>query len=510
MTVMKTGRICLYTGIIIFMAVLFQAQAARGEVEEFSGRVNIVFEDGSIMFYLGSGAGLEEGQQYNVVADGRTVARVHLVKVDDYSTVATVVESEGAIKEGAVYSFQKYVKGKKAAPKKSVEKKKSSRKRRTVEKKEPPEDIARKSTRRRKAAAQDDDQEVVRDLKLKGEEDEEEKPEKRKTSKRRKKTTEKKSLDKKEDKKEDKKKDEKKPGKTRTAAKDEGEIPEMKKPEHGPRYLKNGVSRFGQTGLLLLPTAEIIDEDQARIGWGYQKYSSSERFVIADVTMDAWTHDRTNSYYFTYGLDESIEINVISRDRSGYTRVMDVDTGATVENSNSSKSSELGIKYSWPWSSEDTRTNPTRGGIYLSWNDVRYEDNRDAREIKYGLAAGVVMSDNATLHGTIGRDRINYSGTGWGTLYDNSDTDRFWGLGLEYRSNPFTSILVEYYRYDVDTGDASYDYDITETSVGVRHRPNPDVLLDAAYIMHEEDTNMYGSGLSLDDNYYLLRLNYLL
>ncbi len=506
MTVIKTGRICLFASIFLLMAALLLPQTARCDVAEFSGRINIIFEDGSLMFYLGTGAGLAEGQEYDIYADGANIARIHLIKVDTYSSVATVLDSEGTIKEGMTYTFKAAVKGQKASSTRKVSSKEgSSRKRKTITKKEAPKDIARKSSRRRKAVKKSDEEVVVEDLKLKGEKEEEPKSEKRKTSKRRKKkTTEKRKTEKKKiAKKEDTSK-----GRTKVKRKGEGELPKMKQPRHGPRYLNNGVSRFGLTGLMLIPTADVINEDSARVGWGYQKYSASSRYAISGVPMEIHSERKINSYYFTYGLDENVEVSVVSRDTTGHDRLIVSGSSPEIQDP-SMKSSEIGIKYSWPWSGEESK-NATRGGIYLTWNDNRYDDNRKIRDIVYGLAGGVVLSDNAILHGTVGRDRIHYTGTGWESGYDSSDTNSFWGIGLEYKSTPFTSLFAEYLKTDVDTGSTDYDYDITETSIGVRHRPNEDVLLDLAYISHDENMSTSYASISLDDNYYMLRLNYLL
>jgi hypothetical protein len=94
--------------IIPFIALLLFLFSTGGfsASAEFTVSVNVVFKDGSIMFYMGSNAGLAVGDEYTIYSGDQELANITLTQVDDSYSIAKVVSSKGRIKEGENYAFK--------------------------------------------------------------------------------------------------------------------------------------------------------------------------------------------------------------------------------------------------------------------------------------------------------------------------------------------------------------------------------------------------------------------
>ena len=107
---MRNACKCYKVVLMSLVAAFLFTAASSAAVREFNARLNIVFQDGSVMFYTGANSGLVPGERYAVYSNGKRVGTVQLSRVDPYSSVASLVESQTVLNEGMMYTF-KYLSG---------------------------------------------------------------------------------------------------------------------------------------------------------------------------------------------------------------------------------------------------------------------------------------------------------------------------------------------------------------------------------------------------------------
>jgi len=82
------------TGICaIFISLLFLAASAVAE-DPLSTKVNIVLQDGTIMFYMGEDAGIKAGDEFEVTRGGQVVGHVKASKTKKLFTYAELVDGD--------------------------------------------------------------------------------------------------------------------------------------------------------------------------------------------------------------------------------------------------------------------------------------------------------------------------------------------------------------------------------------------------------------------------------
>lgn len=529
----------LFKGLFIaLLAMCVHTQQSHAAVEGFVTRLNIIFQDGTVMFYTGGNAGLIAGEEYFIIANGVKLATIRLTRVDDYSANALILSADGPLQEGVMYTFKyasqqyftDYIEPKKvkkiggesssaSAPAKKTDAKKDTTAKKDSSASAKKEDSTASSKRRSQASGKetakaDDDS---------GELKEKEAPAKEKPSRRtggdedKPAKTETKTA-----KKDDKKKED-------TKKKDTGKKETAKTTAAGPHVLTSAVSLESSTGMNLLPTADVLEEDQARVAASYHMIFDDTGYVSAvDEVGGLYSgrfqaKERNISYYFTYGLNKNLETTVTSTE----TR----EANNMNLNAEHSRLSGIGFKYRFTLGDEKDKT-PVHLGAILEWKkgrekgskvaDNSYEEsNLQGKAIKYGLIGSITCSDLAKVHLYYARERWKYSEPSYSDTASYSIRNTTRGIGLSYVINPLTDLLLEYKVTDDDSNsDFSnlYDYKIKEKSLGLRYKLKPYLLLDGAYIIHDanawyydsDDTHVYRVHEDIDDGGWMLKLNYLL
>lgn len=499
----------LLKAVFVALLVIFaHVQTAQAAVEGFVTRLNIVFQDGTVMFYTGGNVGLIAGEEYYVISNGVNVATIRLTRVDDYSANAIILSAAAPLQEGIMYTFkyassyylQDYIQPKKvkkiggddvqAVPVKKSDSTKKDAKKETTKSSDSSSKSSSSSTssRRRSAASSGDEKAETKT-------EEPKKKEETKTSRRSESSSS--SKDSKSDKKDDKKKKEEPKKKETTVAK------------KAPRFLENAVSWETHTGMNLLPTADVLPEDQARLAVDYfMRYDENE--YIPALNMTILGKQRDISYYFTYGLNENLETTITARQtRSAF--------GGTPSHA---RVTDIGFKYRFTLSDKEDKT-PVHLGAMVSWGKGRNksdkvsegnytESNEQARWFKYGLVGSITASDLAQIHLYYARDREKDYIPGASESFRTITK----GIGLSYKLNDLTDLLLEYKLSEDDTNDitaAGWDMRTREKSLGIRYRLRPYLLIDGAYVIHEEELDALGVRVAdFNDNGWLLKLNYLL
>lgn len=234
---------------------------------DVSAKVNIVLEDGTIMLYSGAKAGISAGDEFEIKRNDKVVGHIKAKDVQEFVTYATLLD--GAVeemdmayrtKEGSTAKEDKLVSSSKPA---KEEKKASSKKERSSSKKTSKDDTKDEETKSssRRDRAKERTSESKDDTKA----------------------------EKKEDKKEDKKTERRPlPPSTNTAEKKS----DWKKP-----IGSIGAGGYGLTGLIYIPTADVIRKGDGSVHFNYMDAEDEKRLMYKDL-----------GFGVTYGIDDDIEI----------------------------------------------------------------------------------------------------------------------------------------------------------------------------------------------------------
>jgi len=532
---MKKIGVCIRVMVLLFAASALFSTSSPAAVNEFKARLNIVFPDGSVMFYTGANSGLIPGERYGVYSGGVRIATVYLTRVDPYSSIASVVEAQRMLSEGVMYSFR-YLSGEAGVPgqapsmmQKIGEEESSGKTTARKEKEEKEEkvettDVAQKSSRRRTARRSAGQEEESKDeLREKGDTSRES----RATSSRRSRSAEAAEEEEETPKRTERKKRLASTTTTKTETRKEKPVEEPRR-YRGNRILSSDVSRTGMSGLTLVPSARTLREDEARLSAGYYRVSDTEGYYSSSesVTYGYSLRKNTASYYFTFGMTEEAEVFVVARDIEHEEQFyIESATSTNVVRTRypmDARETEFGVKYSFRVGTRQDR--PTNLAAMVSWKryrirdnaleitenpeDIGYNENYRRKFIKYGLVGSVVISDLAEAHGYYAWEKESAESPT--ATYIGSRTNEYRGFGLSYKLEPDLDLMLEYMHYDEESYNyGGYDWDTVEKSIGLRYYPRTDLHIDGAYIMYDEDIDSSGY-LEYDDHYFLIRANYLL
>jgi len=431
-------------GLPAFVAAIavaaFMCASARAEQPSFSAMINVVFDNNTVMFYKGTGAGLSKGQVYTLVQDGRPVASVEIEKTDISYSIARIVSLERPVREGENYTFQPFVpeavpsagetekRGRASKPaEESAAEEKPAEKQETIEVKESAKTSKRRETRTASeeaapapAPAPAAEEKPAADRKRGKSEPEkaEEKPKKEKTAK----TADEKAI---------------KTGASTT-----------------------GTFGVGFTGLHIIPTAQVVPEHQARISYMHNKLNGSTDTVLQALGIEA-EDTNMNSYHFGYGLSANAEI---------------IASGAE-ENVNAlydTKLSSIAAKYRIPMTSMKKDKSDEETDLYLaimgSQGKVRTGFVSSYKFSVYGAALDYHVSEQTSVHGFYGRAKLSGSGA--------SAKEKLTGLGISHAYSEQAFLFAEHMR--LEDGERM-------NSLGVRYLYSDEIALDAAYQMCTEN-----------------------
>lgn len=235
---------------------------------DVSAKVNIVLEDGTIMLYSGAKAGISAGDEFEVKRNEKVVGHIKAKDVQPFVTYATL--QDGAVeemdmayrtKEGSAAKEDKLVSTPKPAKegKKASSSKERASSKKSTKKDDTADDDTKSSTRRDRAKERGGD------------------------------TKEDAKAEKKEDKKEEKKVERRPlPPSTETVEKKSN----WKKP-----IGSIGASAYGLTGLIFIPTADVIRKGDGSVHFNYLDAEDEKRLMYKDL-----------GFGITYGIDDDIEI----------------------------------------------------------------------------------------------------------------------------------------------------------------------------------------------------------
>ncbi len=480
------GRFLFFPVFLIF-AVMFFICPARA-AEPFNERINVVFNDGTIMIYRGSNAGLVQGDKYLVVdEEGDVAATVQLEKVDSIFSIARILTTDKQLREGSKYDFrpadqpvEKKVEEKKPEPKKKTPAKKAEKK---EEKPKEPVKVEEKASKskRRTTRVQQEEADAGADKK----------EEKADTSKKttRKKKTETEPSDKKAENKG------RRAEKTDTQAerkktKEDKPVPEREKlsyPGAEPGF-PEAATMNGLTGLFFIPTYEVIGESKSAINYKYFKIDGSDSVMGVDVDIDL----KMQQFGFRYGVGENAEFSIQETKTSGGRRYLFPDDTLSMTN-RTTKSSSISWKYRIGGAPKPGSKRRSGVAFLMSYGKNRTDYAEDMRSIVYGIAGGSDISEKLSIHGLYGKRKFkDRTGTS-----SESVTGTTNGAGLEYRSNEVTKFYLEYFMEE-----SSEDYETVYTSLGIRYMYRPDTVIDGG-LLHYEESWDGGIDVSADDGFQL-------
>lgn len=92
--------------LILAMSVILAGVcgACYGRQEGFTERINIIFNDGTVMIYRGGGKGMAVGQSYTVFIQSREIGKIEIFRVEEHFCMGKIISDNG-LKEGEQYSF---------------------------------------------------------------------------------------------------------------------------------------------------------------------------------------------------------------------------------------------------------------------------------------------------------------------------------------------------------------------------------------------------------------------
>ncbi|MFA6451237.1 MAG: hypothetical protein WCX65_17310 [bacterium] len=486
----------IVTGLFAF-GISNRANAASSP---FTASISIVFDDGRVMFYKGSKAGISVGDIYALTESGETVAKIEIEQTDINFSTARVLSFTRTLREGAQYEFAPAATGEitpSTTDKKTRERanagaaaeEKSAGEAKAPEVKE----LAKKSERRKKVEVAEEQTAGSDKTEAAGKDSSSSQAEKSSRSKSGEKTAPAKKDDK----------------KTAGKKKEEKEVPKIKESKYADQEAAKfpslpstlGVAISGLSGMAIIPTTDLMANNHARLSWSYNSLSGSTNFLSnGSIPVSIDTKLKTNAFYFGYGLSDDTEIAISEGKNSG--EMTFAGPGITSNVSMvPSKTTAFSIKYRFSDTSFNSKKAPKKESSPSSSQGVNVailasmasDKDKEANRTKYmvyGLAAGVQVSDNAKLnllYGSIKATQADYL----------SESDKMWGAGLEYMANEDYKLLAEFLKQSRYT---------RYKSLGVQYKYDQNVNFDLMYQIYSEDISDTDT---IDVKGYQIGANYL-
>ncbi len=492
----RTGKLTAMIAVVMFAAVsaifIFPARATAADA--FKERLNVVFDDGRVMFYRGANYGLAVGDTLTLSENGATVAQIELIEVDAVYSIGRITSFQKNPAEGQVYDFSSG-----AAPMTetattaaSSKKTEETPEKKTEEKKPAATSAAKESSRRRSRAVEVESESKTSTTA--------EPTTSAQTSSRTSRAPAKKET-------------EKEPvvaEKSRNTSSESNKKPKEEKtvPQKSPikyadlppeaRIAGNSMIN-GLTGLFLVPSATTGIVNHARLGWSY--YRLSDTYFLND----AYYHfgSSSNSANFSYGLSENMEAAVFS-DRTSDSDAYDYYSTASMYIARS-KTSGFSLKYRFSRANYTDTTGKAENkkvrdyvadfdiSAIVTWKKDRDEYANSTKTIVYGLAADTKISDNAYLHGFYGRNKSSHED------YLLSHHYEVYGYGLEFVSSDLWKFYAEYMK-------VAEDHNMK--AIGVRHLLDKDMNLEAAYLVHDWKYYIGSDAYFISPKAYSLGMNF--
>lgn len=379
-----------YAGILLTAVLAFSIPLAVAAAE-LSAKVNIVLEDGTIMMYSGTNAGIAAGDEFEVKRDGKVVGHIKAKDVQQFVTYATLVD--GAVLEmDMAYRTKQGNAAREEKPAKASSSKKeeasTSKKERSSSKKsdKKDEDEAKTSSRRDRAKERDGDKK-----------DDEGKKEEKK----------------------DEKKAERRPLPPTPA-------PAAEKKSNWKKPLGSlGASGYGLTGLMFIPTADVVRKGDGSVHFSYIDAEDEVRLLYKDF-----------AFGVTYGIDDDIEVSY-SHLNTDYDAIR-LGTGTTVNSNTHIFSFKYQTNYFKAPSFLTSNVTESRLALGLRYYDISMNINSSVLGDLCSLAGESCSSDATRVFAVLSG---KYSmGTGHlgvyyqtGDLVDDTEYDGFGFLaGAEY------------------------------------------------------------------------------
>lgn len=473
---------------IIFSALIIIgiSKTAVCQGASFNASINIVFDDGRVMFYLGSKNSMSEGDIYDIYDGNESVAKIELVKVDIKYSIGRIINAKRELSEGKQYSFVKTnnasetgetIQKSPAREEKKVEQKTETS---TEEKMPDVKEKAKKSSRLKKV----EDEEPAAEEKKKTESE----PAEKKVAKQPVKVKEKKDK---------KAKLEEKPEYKPVPTKEE-----RMKMFPGPT-VSSGMSATGLSGMFIVTTPQTMKNNHALLSINYKNLSGSDTFVSDSYSYSIDADDKSTGYSFLYGVSNNAEVSIATRD-SNTSMTLDSSTWISTKQ----KLSTMGIKYYFGSKFLENKTEPKKSNntdvaVFAAYAKERVKDcdsnldegctsfnNNHNRYLLYGLTLGGSPMDKVYLTGEYGRTRYKVTG------YD-SKTEDFWGVGLNYQTDERMKFFLEYMK------ETRYE---KFKSLGVEYKYTEDFCFNAAYQIY---TERISTSSDLDLKGYRIGANYL-
>ncbi len=101
-------RLAFVQPLLILAIFLFLCSGggASSAIDTFDKKINLVTSDNTVMFYAGSIIGINPGAVFELSKGEKVAGRIQVTWCDQYSSVATVINSYSGIDEGQTYTFR--------------------------------------------------------------------------------------------------------------------------------------------------------------------------------------------------------------------------------------------------------------------------------------------------------------------------------------------------------------------------------------------------------------------
>lgn len=447
---------------IVCLFLLAAALCSRAEADagKFTGTINLVFDNGRVMIYMGSGAGLAVGDVYNVSEEGRVIARIELEKAESYYSVGRVVSSEKPLREGASYEFRNAAAGE-TAEEDSTKKRKTEAGEGEPGKKEeaaPAEERerAKKSKRREKVAGEEEGAAVEKP----GEDAEKKETETKKDETKKDETADKKK----------KKSEEKMPLKSQPSV----------YPTSSPSSL--GYAATGLSGSVLFPTVHNVPKNRARLGFSSYSLSGSEYYHVTDatgtITWNLNVKSQKKGFYFAYGISDHLEASISSTEvRSRELHELYASDTVTIYPYNQ-RYTAFSLKYHLKGKNVHSKSNSFMDFEVALLASVErghdtYSNSNESETYIYGVAGAFPITDRVTLNSMYADVDVKDKVAGVKT-----NSDPIFGIGIEARSKKRMKYYLEFLKFNKEERFKTF---------GLRYTLDKNYTFDLAWLRYEKE-----------------------